>query len=158
MQTVAAPASIRAQAAAICRLHGLGVLSTQRTLNEAGDTMFTDAMIALEAAFEIDLDVDEVWAGATLADLLLLVEVKVADLSRLALLPANDDFIDRQRSRRLSPRAPSAHAVRARRLYGRRLRRQGLRRSAFLIGLAIALLPVAVWATQLVAAQLARPL
>lgn len=156
MQTVAAPASIRAQAMAICRRHGLGLLSSQRTLNEAGDTIFTDAMIALEAAFGIDLDVDEVWSGATTADLIMLVEVKVADLSRLAILPANDDFFDQSR-RRLAPRPPAAHAVRTRRQFSRDLRRAGLRRAALLIGLAIILMPPVVWAAHVFVAQLARP-
>lgn len=115
MQAVAAPASIRDRAFDICRAHGLGFLTAQRQVTEAGDTIFTDAVIALEAAFGIEINMDELWEGARVADLVALVEAKASDIHRRSLMPANDDgprFVDRNRF----IRPPGAHAVRTARL------------------------------------------
>lgn len=91
MQTVAAPASVRDQAFGICRAHGFGLLGLVRTPDGAGAAGYCGLLIALETVFRIDLDVDEMWPGARVTDLVALVERKVGDKARIALLPANDD-------------------------------------------------------------------
>lgn len=125
MQTDVAPASIRDQAMRICRRHGLGALSTQRRLDEAGDTVFTDAVIALEAAFAIHIEMDEIWHGATVPDLIALVEAKASDIHRKALWPANDDGprlaypaepVPWTQRHPIVGTPPIAHAVRAQRV------------------------------------------
>lgn len=129
MQTDVAPASVRDMAMGICRRHGLGLLSTQRRLDEAGDTAFTDAIIALEAAFGIHIEMDEIWHGATTPDLIALVEAKASDIHRLALWPANDGAPGRiifpaepapwVRRHPIVGTPPLAHAVRAQRIANR---------------------------------------
>jgi hypothetical protein len=87
MQTATAPASIRAQAFDICRAHGFGLLGRIRA-REAGDDV-SDLLLALERTFRIDLEVDELWPEACVVDLVQLVELKVTNRARHALLPAN---------------------------------------------------------------------
>ena len=117
---------------AICHRHGLGVLSSQRRLTAAGDTLFTDAIVALEATFGIDIEMDETWTGMTVPQLLALVDAKTSDLHRKALLPANDYFpAEPAPFIRRTPMVgipPIAHAVRAERIAERKARRQFMRR------------------------------
>lgn len=133
MQAAVAPASIRDLAVGLCRRHGLGMLSVQRPLTAAGDTVFTDAVIALETAFGICIEMDELWTGMTVPQLIALVEAKTSDVHRKALLPANDNpfpahpapFIHRTP---IVGRQPAAHAVRTRRIAARAARRRFYRR------------------------------
>jgi hypothetical protein len=90
MLTAKAPAATRAQAARIICSRLPGPLTLQTRVAAAGAEVLCDLLIALERAFDIGLDVAEVWPAATVGDLVALVEAKVGDLSRKALIPAND--------------------------------------------------------------------
>lgn len=131
MQTVAAPASVRLQAFGVCRAHGFGLLSNERTLSEAGDAVCA-LLVDLERTFRIDLDVDEIWRDARIVDLVALVERKVSDKARRALMPANDDIPGQPAPfiRRGPIVAPIAHAVRARRMAARAFGRRRDREAA----------------------------
>ncbi|HEX7887295.1 MAG TPA: hypothetical protein VF474_15060 [Phenylobacterium sp.] len=157
MHTDVAPAAIRDQAMAICRRHGLGLLSVQRQLTAAGDTVFTEAVIDLERAFGICIEMKEIWRGATVPDLVALVEAKASDVHRStpagggsrsegggspcgdpgALVPANlvpaNDYYPAEPAawERRTPMVgipPLAHAVRAQRIAAKAERRRFLRR------------------------------
>jgi hypothetical protein len=108
---------------AICHRHGLGLLSAQRPLTAAGDTVFTDAVIHLERAFGICIEMDELWWGMTVPQLVALVEAKTSDVHRKALLPANDHFPAEPapflRRTPIVGLKPAAHAVRERRIAAR---------------------------------------
>jgi len=132
MQADAAASATRNQALSLCRAHGFaafhGVIR-----EDVPAAAVAGLLIDLEAAFGIDLDADELWREVRAIDLAALVEAKVGDRARRALLPANDDapgqpapFLDRRRQR-LVPHPPAAHAVRAKRIRERLWHAQRLR-------------------------------
>lgn len=122
MQAATAPASIRDQAFGVCRAHGFGLLGRVRT-REAGAEACA-LLVALEQTFRIDLDPDELWPEARVTDLVLLVELKVSDKARRALLPANDDARGAPPPFRPRPRLFASPSPRDRRERARRARRQ----------------------------------
>lgn len=142
MMTAKAPASVRDQAYAILRARLPDRTGNpQEPVLGADAAVIADLLVDLERRFGIALDPDELWRTATAADLVALVERKLADRARTALLPANQnaaipppqgelsaqptegasspalgDLIDRARARRargetLPPYMPSHDAI-----------------------------------------------
>ncbi len=101
MLTAMAPATVRDQAYAVIRAASPDRERLQNApLLAAGAAVVADLLLALERAFAIDLDADELWSQATAEDLAALVERKVASKARRALIAANDHDAAR------APRAP----------------------------------------------------
>ena len=90
MHTVTTPAALQDQALAIIRLRLPDATDFKTPVMAAGGEVLAHILCDLERAFSILIDVDEVWRGATVEDLVRLVRAKVANAHRRALLPAND--------------------------------------------------------------------
>lgn len=144
MQTVSAPASIRDQAMAVIHRR-LGPQADQRTLSAAGAEVVCDLLIDLERRFGIDLDPQEAWTFSA-RELGELVAVKVRSGEIRGWLVANDVVSIVPLPKRPAPllsrkpivaAAPTAHAVRAQRMFDREFRARGQLRTIgrlFLLG------------------------